>query len=59
MTSALPDNPAAIAARIPHQGRMCLLDAVLACTPQHIRCRASSHRRASTSPTGDVSATHA
>ncbi len=46
MTSTLPDSPAAIAARIPHQGRMCLLDAVLACTAQHIVCRASSHRRA-------------
>lgn len=35
---------AAIAARIPHQGSMCLLDAVLAWSPETIRCRASSHR---------------
>lgn len=33
-----------IAARIPHQGSMCLLDAVFALTPSHIRCRAVSHR---------------
>ena len=46
MNAALPDTPAAIARLIPHQGRMCLLDAVLDCTPQRIRCRASSHRRA-------------
>ncbi|MFO1327035.1 MAG: hydroxymyristoyl-ACP dehydratase [Rubrivivax sp.] len=45
MSQTLPDTPAAIARLIPHQGRMCLLDAVLACTPPHIRCRASSHRR--------------
>lgn len=37
---------AQIAALIPHQGRMCLLGAVLACDAQHIRCRASSHRAA-------------
>lgn len=32
-----------IAARIPHQGRMCLLDAVLAWTDSTIHCRASGH----------------
>lgn len=35
-----------IAARIPHQGGMCLLDAVLDLSPTHIRCRANSHREA-------------
>jgi predicted hotdog family 3-hydroxylacyl-ACP dehydratase len=35
---------AAIAARIPHQGSMCLLDAVLDWSPETIRCRAVSHR---------------
>jgi predicted hotdog family 3-hydroxylacyl-ACP dehydratase len=34
-----------IAAHIPHQGSMCLLDAVTAWTPQVIRCRSASHRR--------------
>lgn len=37
---------AAIAARIPHQGSMCLLDAVLDWSPDIIRCRAVSHRDA-------------
>ena len=35
----------AIAARIPHQGSMCLLDAVLAWDSGQIHCRASSHRQ--------------
>lgn len=35
---------AAIAARIPHQGNMCLLDAVSACSDAAITCRAVSHR---------------
>ena len=34
---------AAIAARIPHQGSMCLLDAVLGWSPGAIDCRAVSH----------------
>ena len=34
----------AIARRIPHQGTMCLLDAVLDWDHEHIRCRAGSHR---------------
>jgi predicted hotdog family 3-hydroxylacyl-ACP dehydratase len=34
----------AIARRIPHQGSMCLLDAVLAWDQDLIRCEASSHR---------------
>jgi predicted hotdog family 3-hydroxylacyl-ACP dehydratase len=35
-----------IAARIPHSGRMCLLDRVLEWDAQHIRCVAESHRDA-------------
>lgn len=35
-----------IARHIPHQGDMCLLDAVEAWDQQGIRCRASSHRSA-------------
>jgi predicted hotdog family 3-hydroxylacyl-ACP dehydratase len=37
-------NRAWIAARIPHQGRMCLLDEVLDWNAQHIRCRTATHR---------------
>jgi predicted hotdog family 3-hydroxylacyl-ACP dehydratase len=33
----------AIARRIPHQGTMCLLDAVLGWDQEHIRCRAGNH----------------
>lgn len=33
-----------IAAHIPHQGKMCLLDAVLAWSPEHIHCQATSHQ---------------
>jgi predicted hotdog family 3-hydroxylacyl-ACP dehydratase len=33
-----------IAARIPHQGNMCLLDRVIEWSPERIRCAASSHR---------------
>jgi len=33
-----------IAAHIPHQGLMCLLEEVLAHSPEEIVCRASSHR---------------
>lgn len=35
-----------IAARIPHSGRMCLLDRVLDWDAQHIRCVAESHHDA-------------
>lgn len=35
-----------IARRIPHQGRMCLLDCVLAWDPALIRCQANGHRDA-------------
>ncbi|NRF68691.1 hydroxymyristoyl-ACP dehydratase [Aquincola sp. S2] len=34
---------AGIAERIPHAGRMCLLDALLDWTPERIRCSARSH----------------
>lgn len=44
-TSVLPDR-AWIAARIPHQGSMCLLDAVLRWDAGSIVCCASSHTRA-------------
>jgi predicted hotdog family 3-hydroxylacyl-ACP dehydratase len=37
-------NRAWIEARIPHQGRMCLLDEVLDWDAQHIRCRTTTHR---------------
>jgi predicted hotdog family 3-hydroxylacyl-ACP dehydratase len=37
-------NRAWIEARIPHQGRMCLLDEVIDWNAQHIRCRTASHR---------------
>ena len=40
---ALRPDRAWIAAHIPHQGRMCLLDGVLAWDAQHIVCGASSH----------------
>ena len=33
-----------IAAVIPHAGLMCLLDGVLAYSPQHIRCISGTHR---------------
>jgi predicted hotdog family 3-hydroxylacyl-ACP dehydratase len=37
-------NRAWIEARIPHQGRMCLLDEVLAWDAHYIRCRTGTHR---------------
>ena len=39
-------NRDGIARRIPHQGRMCLLDSVLAWDPEQIHCQADSHREA-------------
>ncbi len=39
-------DKAAIARIIPHAGSMCLLDGVLACDAQHIRCVSYSHRAA-------------
>lgn len=41
MTGTL--DHAAIAARIPHQGNMCLLDAVTGWSDAHIVCRATGH----------------
>ena len=35
----------AIASRIPHQGDMCLLDAVIDWNPATIRCTSASHRQ--------------
>jgi predicted hotdog family 3-hydroxylacyl-ACP dehydratase len=40
----MPLNRAWIEARIPHQGRMCLLDQVIEWNAQHIRCRTATHR---------------
>jgi predicted hotdog family 3-hydroxylacyl-ACP dehydratase len=40
----MPLNRAWIEARIPHQGRMCLLDEVLDWNAQRIRCRTATHR---------------
>ena len=37
-------NRAWIEARIPHQGRMCLLDEVLGWDAHHIRCSTGTHR---------------
>jgi predicted hotdog family 3-hydroxylacyl-ACP dehydratase len=37
-------NRAWIEARIPHQGRMCLLDEVIAWNARHIRCSTGTHR---------------
>jgi predicted hotdog family 3-hydroxylacyl-ACP dehydratase len=36
-------NRAWIEERIPHQGRMCLLDEVIEWDMQHIRCRSATH----------------
>jgi predicted hotdog family 3-hydroxylacyl-ACP dehydratase len=44
--SALPATRDAIARLIPHQGAMCLLDAVLSCDAEAIRCESRSHRDA-------------
>jgi predicted hotdog family 3-hydroxylacyl-ACP dehydratase len=37
-------NRAWIEARIPHRGRMCLLDEVIAWNHNHLRCRTGTHR---------------
>ncbi|HRK77431.1 MAG TPA: 3-hydroxylacyl-ACP dehydratase [Thiobacillus sp.] len=42
----MPLGHAWLLARLPHQGSMCLLDAVTDWDAQHIRCTASSHRHA-------------
>jgi predicted hotdog family 3-hydroxylacyl-ACP dehydratase len=46
MLNQTEHNHAWIAAHIPHQGSMCLLDCVEAWDQQQIRCRANSHRAA-------------
>jgi predicted hotdog family 3-hydroxylacyl-ACP dehydratase len=40
----MPLNRAWIALNIPHHGRMCLLDEVVAWDAQSIRCRSGTHR---------------
>ena len=42
----MPLDHAWLLAHLPHQGSMCLLDAVTDWDAQHIRCTASSHRHA-------------
>lgn len=44
MTAPATLDHAAIAARVPHAGTMCLLDRCEAWDEQTIRCRATSHR---------------
>lgn len=43
---SLPSTRAEIAALIPHQGAMCLLDRVVACDAAMIACEADTHRDA-------------
>jgi predicted hotdog family 3-hydroxylacyl-ACP dehydratase len=45
MHAAVPAtlDHAGIAARVPHAGSMCLLDALLDWSPTHVHCSASSH----------------
>jgi predicted hotdog family 3-hydroxylacyl-ACP dehydratase len=43
LSGAAPLERDAIAQRIPHQGRMCLLDRVLQWDAESIRCEATSH----------------
>jgi predicted hotdog family 3-hydroxylacyl-ACP dehydratase len=42
----MPLNRAWIESRIPHRGRMCLLDEVTAWTAERVTCRSSTHRGA-------------
>jgi len=46
LSQATRKDRAWIAAHIPHQGSMCLLDEVVTWTADQIRCRCSSHRSA-------------
>lgn len=41
-----PLDAAGIAARVPHHGRMCLLEAMHACSPEHIHCSTTGHTAA-------------
>jgi predicted hotdog family 3-hydroxylacyl-ACP dehydratase len=43
-SKGLPQDRQAIAALIPHSGKMCLLDRVIDCSSERIRCAATSHR---------------
>jgi predicted hotdog family 3-hydroxylacyl-ACP dehydratase len=43
MTQPQTLDHAGIAARVPHSGSMCLLSRLLAWSPEHIECRATSH----------------
>ena len=43
MTTPILDH-AGIQARVPHSGRMCLLNSLLAWSGEHIECSATSHR---------------
>lgn len=40
----LPQSRDAIARLVPHQGAMCLLDCVVSCEAEAIRCTATTHR---------------
>lgn len=42
--AAAGQGQAWIARRVPHQGRMCLLDSVLHASPGGLQCQANSHR---------------
>lgn len=56
MTAALTNQTldhAGIAARVPHAGRMCLLDRLLRWDATHIECRAVGHRDADHPLRGD------
>jgi predicted hotdog family 3-hydroxylacyl-ACP dehydratase len=43
LTPALPAGREFIAAHVPHQGRMCLLDTLLACDERRIVCSTATH----------------
>lgn len=53
MTSAQTLDHAGIASRVPHAGRMCLLDRLLRWDAARIECRAVSHRDAGNPLRGD------
>ncbi len=45
MNQPLPQSRAEIAALIPHQGDMCLLERVLHCSEESITCASTTHQR--------------
>jgi predicted hotdog family 3-hydroxylacyl-ACP dehydratase len=53
MTAPATLDHAGIAARVPHAGRMCLLDRLLRWDASTIECRATSHRDAANPLRGD------